>query len=193
MVLDFKDTPAFSNLGPVFSTLLSSPTQLNPGMEVPRSVTASVYHQLTDTLALMVDLGWQNWNAFGRVDVGVDSANPQSLTTELNYQDTWHGAVGAQYQLAEKWQLSGGVAYDSSAVDDADRAVALPMGAAQRLGAGVQWHYSPRLSFGAAYEFMWLGDLSVDQGRNAGLRGQVAGAYENTSFSFFTLNLNWKL
>ena len=191
--LDFKATPSFANLGPGFGALLTRPTPLNLGMEVPQSVTASVYHQLTDRLALMADLGWQNWSAFGRVDVGVDSANPTSLTTELNYQDTWHGAVGALYQLAARWQLTGGVAYDSSAVNDANRTVALPMGTALRLGTGVQWQYSPKLSLGAAYEFMWGGDMSVDQGRTAGLRGRLSGAYENTSFSFFTLNLNWKL
>lgn len=191
--LDFKDTPSFTNLGPGLSGLLANPGSLNLGVTVPQSVMASVYQRLNDRLALMANVGWQNWERFGQVAVGVDSANPKNLTTDLNYQDTWHGAVGAQFQLAPTWQLTGGIAYDSSAVNNEDRTVTVPVGRALRLGAGVTWQYSPRLSFNAAYEFLWAGDMSVDQGDDLALRGRVAGTYEDASFSFFTLNLNWKL
>lgn len=191
--LDFKDTPSFTNLGPGLSGLLANPGSLNLGVTVPQSVMASVYQRVNDRLALMANVGWQNWERFGQVAVGVDSANPKNLTTDLNYQDTWHGAVGAQFQLATAWQLTGGVAYDSSAVNNEDRTVTVPVGRALRLGAGVTWQYSPRLSFNAAYEFLWAGDMSVDQGDDLALRGRVAGTYEDASFSFFTLNLNWKL
>ncbi len=69
----------------------------------------------------------------------------------------------------------------------------VPMGAALRVGAGVQWRYSERLSLAAAYEFFWGGDMDVDQGTDQSLRGRVAGSYENTNFSFFTLSVNWRL
>ena len=96
----------------------------------------SGYHELNAKWALMADVGWQNWSQFGEVDVGVDSANPSSLTKNLNYQDTWHGAIGAQYRASEQWLLSAGFAYDSSAVSDANRTLSLPMGQAYRLGLG---------------------------------------------------------
>lgn len=191
--LDFQARPEFSNLGPGLGQALSRFTSLDLGMTAPQSVMASVYHQLNEKLALMADVGWQNWEQFGQVDVGVDSANPQSLTTSLDYQNTWHGAVGAQYQLHPAWQLTGGVAYDSSAVDDENRTVVLPMGKAVRVGLGVQWQMNDRLSLGAAYEFLWGGDMSVDQGSDTSLRGRVSGSFDDSWFSFFTLNLNWKI
>ncbi len=191
--LDFNARPEFSNVGPGLSPILSRFTSLDLGMTVPQSVMASVYHQLNEKLALMADFGWQNWEQFGQVDVGVDSANPQSLTTSLNYQDTWHGAIGAQYQIDPAWQLTGGVAYDSSAVDDENRTVTVPMGRAVRVGLGVQWQMNDRLSLGAAYEFLWGGDMSVDQGSDTSLRGRVSGTFEDSWFSFFTVNLNWKI
>lgn len=191
--LDFADTPGFSHLGPGLSVLLADPGQLNLGVTVPQSVMLGVFHQLTDRLALMANVGWQNWERFGQVQVGVESADPKNLTTELNYQDTWHGAVGAQYQLSPRWQLLGGIGYDSSAVSDEDRTLTVPMGSALRVGAGVQWQYSERLRFAAAYEFYWGGDMDVDQGTDSSLRGRVAGSYENVNFSFFTLSVNWRL
>jgi hypothetical protein len=33
----------------------------------------------------------------------------------------------------------------------------------------------------------------VDQGSDLSLRGRVAGSFENSWFSFFSVNLNWKL
>ncbi|HUL51287.1 MAG TPA: TonB-dependent receptor, partial [Candidatus Nitrosotalea sp.] len=189
--LGFKDTPSYSNLGPGFGAIFSNPSQLNLGMTVPQSVMAGVYYDLSDKVALMLDAGWQDWSQFGKVDVTVDSANPSSLTANLNYQDTWHVAVGAQYKLNDKWHLTGGVAYDSSAVSDANRSVALPMGQAWRFGVGARFQLNEAVNLGAAYEFMWSGDMPVDQGNDLGLRGRVSGAWENVSFSFFTLNLSW--
>lgn len=189
--LDFKDTPSFSNLGPLGGLpLFTAPPQLDLGMTVPQMVMFSAYQELSRQWALMVNVGWQNWNQFGKVDVGVDSANPTSLTKVLHYQDTWHGAVGAQYRLSDPWTLSGGFAYDTSAVDNADRTLSLPIGEAYRFGLGARWQVSQKVSLGAAYEFLWGGDMPVVQ--DSAYRGRVAGAFSDTWFSFVSADLSWK-
>ena len=189
--LDFADAPEFSNLGPLAGRpLFASPPELDLGLTVPQSVMLSVYQQINPCWAILANLGWQNWDQFGKVDVGVDSADPTSLTADLNYQDTWHGALGAQYKASDAWLLSAGFAYDSSAVSDEDRTLSLPMGESWRLGAGAQWRISKKIDLGAAYEFVWNGDMPVTQ--SSTFRGSVGGAYEDVWLSFFTLNLNWR-
>jgi hypothetical protein len=47
------------------------------------------------------------------------------------------------------------------------------------------------VNLGAAYEFMWVGDMPVTQ--NSAYRGNVSGGFNDTWFSFFTLTLNWKI
>jgi long-chain fatty acid transport protein len=190
--LDFNDTPSFSNLGPGLSALLANPGEIDLGMTVPQCVMLSFYHDLNEKVALMADFGWQNWNAFGKVDVGLNSSTSGDLTTDLDYQDTFHGAVGAIYQLSDQWQLTGGVAFDSSAVTTDNRTVTLPMGQAWRFGLGAIWRLNERIDLGAAYEFMWNGDLAVDQGSDLALRGRVSGSFDDTWFSFATLNVTWK-
>jgi long-chain fatty acid transport protein len=195
--LDFQATPSFSDPG-----VLGGPApQLDLGMKVPQSVLLSAYHELNERWALMADFGWQDWSQFGKVDVGVDPANgaiPARVTTaSLHYQDTFHGAVGAQYQLCPDWQLTAGVAFDSSAVDSANRTITAPMGQAWRFGLGARWQVSRAVELGAAYEFLWSGDMAVNQGADSlpvalGGRGQVSGSYNDASFSFFTLNMTWK-
>lgn len=188
--LDFEDTPSFTGLGPGLSAVLANPRQLNLGMTVPQSTMLSVYHALNDTWAVMADFGWQDWSEFGNVQAGVEAAG--TTTLNLKYQDTWHGALGVQYRASKQWLLSGGVSFDSSAVDSANRTVTLPMGQMWRFGLGAQYQLSKSINIGAATTFGWGGDMSVDQGSDTSLRGRVSGSYDDTWYMFTSLNLTWK-
>jgi long-chain fatty acid transport protein len=188
--LDFADTPSFTGLGPGLGAILANPSELDLGVTAPQSAMVSAYHALNDKWAVMADFGWQDWSEFGNVQVGVESGG--TTTLNLNYQDTYHGALGAQYRASDQWLFSGGIAYDSSAVKDADRTVTLPMGEAWRFGLGAQYQVSPAVSLGAACTFMWAGDMSVDQGNDVSLRGRVSGSYDDAWFAITTLNLTWK-
>lgn len=189
--LDFSDTPSYSNLGPGLSALLANPREINLGMKVPQSVMISGYHELNARWALMADVGWQNWNEFGKVDVSVDNSGINT-TADANYQDTWHGALGAQYRASDEWQFTAGTAFDSSAVSSENRTLTAPMGRAWRFGVGATWQVSHAVSLNAAYEYLWSGTMTVDQGLDTNLRGRVAGAYNDAWFSFATVNLTWK-
>src|SRR5262249_32092997 len=146
--LNFKATPTFTGLGPGLGAVLANPPQLNLGTTVPQSVMVSAYHQLNDKWAFMADFGWQNWHQFGYVQAGIEPGG--TTTLNLNFQDTWHGALGGQYHFSEKWVLSAGAAFDSSAVTSENRTVTLPMGQAWRFGLGVQYQLSPKVNIGAA-------------------------------------------
>jgi len=194
--LDFSAVPQFSGLGPGLALVLRDSGLLTGsmdlGMTVPQMVMFSAYHELNEKWAIMGNLGWQNWSRFGKVDVQINSSNPASLTVNSNYNDTWHVALRAQYRYSPKWMFSGGIAYDSSAVDDANRSVTVPMGQTWGFGLGAQYAINPNLTLGAAYEFAWLGNMPVNQVRGTGaLANTVAGDFSNSSFSFFALNLKW--
>ncbi|MEN6467252.1 MAG: outer membrane protein transport protein [Syntrophaceae bacterium] len=192
--LDFAATPEFSGLGPVLEAFLRSQgltaSKMNLGMTVPQMVMFSGYHELNAKWAVMGNVGWQDWSRFGKVDVSVDSSTPVSLTADSNYKDTWHAALGVQYKSSPSWTLSFGVAYDSSAVDDDKRTVSVPMGEIWGIAAGAQYAVGPNLAIGAAYQLGWLGDMPVNE-RRGPLAGRVSGEFENSSFSFFALNVKW--
>ena len=190
--LNFSARPGFTGLGPGLSILLANPPQLNMGMTVPQSVMAGVYQELNDQWALLADVGWQNWSQFGEVAIGIDSATPKNLTAQLHFDDTWHGAIGAEYKASEQWRFTGGFAYDTSAVSDANRSVVLPVGQAFRYGLGAFWKVSQSVDLGAAYELVWGGNMPVTQGSPTAYRGEVSGAFNNAFFSFLSVNLNWR-
>jgi len=193
--LNFSDAPHFKGLGPVVTkaisrNLIRSPN-VNLGMQVPQQLMADVYQKITERMALLGSVGWQNWSQFGLVDISIDTANPKSLTKNLHFQDTFHLAAGTQYQLMPQWMLSCGLAFDNSAVGTPMRTVNLPVGDQYRFGAGVQYAWSRKITLGFADEFMYQGELPVYQSAGP-LRGTVAGQFTDTFINFFSLNLIYK-
>jgi long-chain fatty acid transport protein len=193
--LGFSSTPQFSGLGPGLTAALHSSgldsASINLGMTVPQTVMLSFFQRLSDKWAAMADAGWQNWAAFGTVDVQVTAANPHSLTTNIGYTNTWHGALGGQVQLSEPWQLDFGIAYDSTMTTASNRSLSLAVGDAWRFGLGARWAVDSNWTLGLAYEFLWGGSPSVDVNRGP-LAGTVSGSYANTSIQFLTFNFTWK-
>jgi long-chain fatty acid transport protein len=193
--LDFEDKPQFSNLGPGLEALLGSrgllSSKLNLGMTMPQAVMFSAYHDLTNRLAVMGNLGWQDWSQFGKVDVQVKAEDTTSLTADRNYKDTYHAAFGAQYRVADPWLLSAGIAYDSSLMDDKDRTPDMPLGEQWRFGLGARYDWSQQLAFGLAYELLWGGNLDMNLNRGP-LAGRVEGSYEDAAIHFICFNVNWK-
>jgi long-chain fatty acid transport protein len=190
--LNFSAVPDFSGLGPGLEALLNSrglnTSSLDLGMAVPQMVMFSAYHELSEKWAVMGNVDWQEWSRFGRVDVQVDTSDPRSLTLHSDYEDTWQVALGAQYRCSPAWIFTGGISYDSSAVDDDKRTVTVPMGEVWCFALGAQHALTANLTLGAAYAFAWLGDMPVDQGSEP-LR--VAGEFSDSSFSFLAVNLKW--
>ena len=194
--LDFSPTPTIGGVVPSLRTALANRSQLNLGVTVPQTVMFGLYQELCPKWAVMADVGWQNWHQLGEATVSVatpgGAQTPTITTTQLEYQDTWHGALGLQYRYSEKWQFTGGFAYDTSAVSDGNRGVVLPMGQQYRYGLGAQYQLNEKLNVGAAYEFVWMGDMPVTQGSDTSTRGRVSGGFNDAWISFFTLNLTYK-
>jgi long-chain fatty acid transport protein len=152
----------------------------------------SYYQGLGDKFALMGDVGWQNWKAFGTVEVQlVDANRPTSITTDIGYLNTWHGALGAQIQLSDPWQLDLGVAYDSTVTSAQNRGLPLAIGDEWRFGAGTQWQVDAHWKLSLAYEFLWGGSPTVDVNRGP-LAGRVSGSYADLWFQFISLGVTWK-
>jgi len=193
MDLNFKDTPDTTNVRPALDAVIQSFGELDMGMTVPQTIMASIYHETSDRVALMGNVGWQDWSQFGMVEVTVSTDPPTDLTIDRRYQDTWHVAFGGEVQASETWRLSGGLAYDSSLVKDEDRTVDLPLGEAYRLGIGSKYQPKPTFDLNLGYELLWGGDLPVDQQRGTGLMaGRVSGEYKDTAMHFFSVGATWR-
>jgi long-chain fatty acid transport protein len=193
--LDFEDIAEINNLGPLLRALLAARgltnAELDLDITIPQELMGSLYHEITDKWAVMFNTGWQNWQDFGNVDVTVRAVDTTDLTADLRFKDTWHVALGTQYELAEAWLLSAGFAFDSSPVSDNDRSATLPMDQQIRLGLGLQHDISENVVLGAAYEYMDAGRNKIDQ-EGGPLTGRLDGHFEPFVTQFFNVTLDWK-
>jgi long-chain fatty acid transport protein len=197
--LDFSAPAQFSNLGQLGTTLQNAGllnSTVNVGIKVPQQAMLSLFTQVNERWAVLGSLGWQQWSQFGQVQLGIDNTNnPTSLTTDLDFDDTWHVALGAQYKLSEPWLLNFGIAYDSGLPDGSNVSPLLPVNSAWRFGVGAQQQLSKTSFWGIAVEYLYGGTLDTNLQSTApvalGGRGNVVGSYD-TATLFLGLYGNWK-
>jgi long-chain fatty acid transport protein len=194
--LNFSSTPEFAVTGPGITAILLKRglffSTLDLGVTVPQSVMASFYHDLNDRWAILGNFGWQNWSQFGKMDVNLStSANPYGLTTNLKFNDSWHGALGAQYRISEPWLLTGGVAYDSGILGESNRTPSLPLNWSWRFALGAQYEIRKNMQLGFAYEYIYSGSPGLNVSRGP-LAGTVVGEYKDMSIQCFSANVAWK-
>ncbi len=192
-VLKFSAPMEWGGLGPALGNAVQSRGLLNAHLNLefraPQAVMVSAFHDVTDRLALLANVGWEQWSRFGLIDIAVTDTNVNT-TTDLKIKDTWHGALGAQYRVSDPWLLSAGVAYDSSMIDDSQRNPVLPVGDTWRFGLGGQYFWTPKVTVSGAYELAWSGNLPMTVSKT--VAGTVSGDYKNTAIHVLDLTLNYK-
>lgn len=178
--LDFQDAPDVSGLA------IPNPNteNLDLGVKMPQSLMAAVHHQWNDDLALLGSVGWDEWSAFSRVQVGLRDDGIEA-TVDLDFRDTWHFGVGAEYQYAPKLLLTSGFSFDTSMSSDRTRPISLPLGTMYRYAVGFKYRANENLTYGGGFSWLWQGNLPVKE------TGDVGGHYQKVSISFLSLYAMW--
>ncbi len=148
-------------------------------------VRASVYHQLTDTVALMADVGWENWSVMDFTPI----SGPAGSTIQVprDWKDTWHFGLGGEWRVAPAWLLQTGVAYDTSPVRDRSNNLPdMPSDRQWRFSAGVVHDWSERVKIGLNYTYADYGRSPIDV-TNA--FGRLAGDYSNFGLHIVALSV----
>jgi long-chain fatty acid transport protein len=188
----FKDGLQLRGLGPMLEAALAAEGLLDNRVEFkvkrPQQVQTSLYQDLNERLAVMASLGWQDFSSFGRVQVSIRSTTTDSFTSNRNFKDAWHFAFGAKYRLDDSWSASSGIALDTSPVRNQDRTPDAPADRQIRVGAGLQYQRSEKLSFGLTYTYVDLGNGKLDSDGGP-LGGRVQGKYKDAHIHFAGVQL----
>ncbi|MFI8482319.1 OmpP1/FadL family transporter [Pseudomonas sp. NPDC078700] len=192
----FDDQPEFNDISnPLLNAALGriNADQLNVDMTIPQYALASISHQVSDHWTLLGSVGWQDWSEFGQIGVEVDG-NPDgsSVTRQVDrkYKDTWHLSAGAQNQMTDKLRINMGVGYDTSSVDDDDRTVDVPVGAAWRFATGLNYKIDESMSVNLNYTLIWMDDLSIEQSKRNG--DTISGEYKKAAIHVLGGGATWR-
>lgn len=148
-------------------------------LEVPASLSLSVFHAMGQQWELMADATWTGWDKLKDLTATRTTAAPAfgpagvvgSTAAQLNFNwdNTWRYGVGANYKWSPQTKLRFGVAFDETPTNDVDRNARLPDEDRKWLAFGVQWKPSKTgiLDVGYAHEF--IKDASINSGGPAPL------------------------
>jgi long-chain fatty acid transport protein len=186
--LNFKDQPKFQNLGALAGLLPDSDLKIN--WNIPQQVALGVYQEVTQNLALVATVNWQDWSRFGSDEISVRNSN--TVRTTIDWKDTYHLGLGAYYRVAEPWLLMIGWAYDTSPIKSAkDRSPALPVDRQFRYATGVQYEWNKDMALGVAYTLIDAGDCKINKEGGA-LTGELKGKYDPNLIHVFNLHLVYR-
>jgi long-chain fatty acid transport protein len=136
-------------------------------LKLPDMASVALTHRFNDRWTGLAQYTWFGWSNFDEIAVKVDtSADPAPV--EQNYKNSWALAVGAEYQLDDRWTLRGGIQYDKTPTQDGFRSSRTPDGDRTWYSAGASYERDSRLGFDLAYTYIDVAKGSMDLTRNSG-------------------------
>ncbi|HJI93399.1 MAG TPA: outer membrane protein transport protein [Sutterellaceae bacterium] len=155
-------------------------------LKTPDTVMLTATWETTEKLRLSGLIRWANWSNFDDLTlendipsglgaavgalnpglgqaVGALSGQLKEVTIENKWQDTWLFSVGADYRINEAFTIRGGLAYETSPIDDqSTRMAVIPDTDRIWFSLGASWYPTQDLQFdvGATY-LMGVGDSDL--------------------------------
>lgn len=178
-LLDFQGSTLFSDTG------------ASAGIDLPETVSLSLYHDLSPQWALMGDVTWTRWSRFDQLVVEFDNPDQPDNVQPENWKNNWRFSLGATYRPNTTWTLRAGVAYDQTPIPSAEhRTPRIPGNDRTWLAIGAGYRASERLSFDVGYAHLFVDDTPIDDVEvNTGHR--LKGSYDN-SVDIISAQMNWK-
>jgi long-chain fatty acid transport protein len=160
--VNFSNAPTFVAAGGVPAAVAAAlnanfaNSGVSAEIKLPDTFSVALAHSM-DRWQFLADYTWTGWDSIQNLSIYRSGSSVCCLTnTPLNFKNSWRAGVGVNYQLNSEWKLRGGIAYDTTPVQDAYRTPRLPDQDRTWLAAGAQWvfHKQGALDFGLAYLFV---------------------------------------
>mgnify|MGYP001828186187 CR=1 FL=1 len=185
--LSYVSETEFDYSGDVTRTPRDLTAPADTTLTLAQVVRVGLHHDLSDKVAIVGTVGWEDWSSLENQFVSVGEAG--TATLPRNWEDTYRFGAGVHYRVSDPWLLRFGVNYDTSPTEAADRTADLPVDAQLRFAAGVQNQRSDRFSWGAQLLYANLGDAAID---SSGLLGDLIGSYSSNDYIGIAGNVQWR-
>ena len=186
----YRSKTSLSLEGEVQGTPAPGDINFTGDMDLAQGINVSVFHQLTDAVALFGDVGWSDWSQFSDQSWSFDGAILGiTVPVDRAWKDTWRIAVGAEYQILDHLTLQGGFSYDSDPMHSKKRYPDMPVGEGYRFSIGQRFQAADNIELFASYTGLWSGNPNL---KNVTLPdGTVLnGSYDPSWIHFATAGLS---
>jgi long-chain fatty acid transport protein len=146
-------------------------TNIRSSMRLPETAAISIFQQMNDCWAAMVDVQWTHWRKFK--NLVINRADGHIVTQSENFKDSYRAALGLSYQFDDAWKFRTGVAHERSPVRDTNRNSRIPDSHRNWIGLGAQYRVLKCLTVDAGYAHLFFKRGSLNE-----LAPTVTGAHQ---------------
>lgn len=155
----------------------------NTELPLAQFVRLSLHHSLDEQIGFDFTVGWDGWSTLDEVFVSIPS---QGTGLKKNWDDTYHYAAGFQYAATRQWDITAGIAYDTSPVSSADRTADLPVDRQIRYNIGARYKLRNNLDLGGYANYSDLGSAKIET-------DFWSGEYSSNSVVELGIYANWRM
>ena len=132
-------------------------------LELPATATLSLRHMLNEKVTLTGTVEWAEWSSLESL-TAIGPGGAVLIDQPFRWNDSWHFALGAEYQWSEALALRAGAAYEISSVPDSTRSPRVPDNDRYWISAGASYTLNNWLTVHAAYTHIFVedGDVALD-------------------------------
>ncbi len=185
--ISYVSETEFDFAGDVTRTPRDLTAPVNTTLTLPDVLRVGFHHGVSESVALVGTVGWENWSALENQYVSVGQIG--TATLPRNWDDTYRFGAGVHYRFSDAWLLRFGATYDTSPTEAENRTADLPIDRQVRVAAGVQNQLSERFSWGA--QLLWA-DLGDGEIASSGILGDLVGSYSTNAYIGIAGNLQWR-
>lgn len=132
-------------------------------LKLPDLVTLSLRQEITPRARLLGTVEWTNWSRFQSLDLISDGVGGK-LSVPANWSDGWFFSVGGEYDYTPLITLRGGVAYELSPEDSADkRFPTIPDNNRVWVNVGASYKWSESTTLDISYAHIFVQDGAFDR------------------------------
>jgi long-chain fatty acid transport protein len=177
-------------VGPLMTALGLTKGSVGTEFEVPQIAHASLYHQLTEELAILLDVMWTDWSSFQYTPLDLSTTAGAGIAIPRDWKDTWRYAIGLEYRIAPRWLVQLGFSYDSSPIRSGKKALPdIPVTRVYKFATGVKFDLNENIELGVTYMYADLGSVPIDF---TAIGGRLKGSYERNYLHQVGFSINWK-
>jgi long-chain fatty acid transport protein len=152
-------------------------TDVVANITLPETINLSGVHDLDEDWTVMGDVQWTRWSRIESIDIDYKNPAQPASSLDLQWDDTFKLAAGADYKYSDKVTLRFGVAYDQDPTKRQTRSARLPTNDRYWLSMGFTYQMKENMTLDFGYTHIWIKDGKVNQGGSFG--DQVVGKSEN--------------
>jgi len=166
-------------------------SDVTAGVDLPSTLSLSLFHQLNNAWALLADVTRTGWSSYDKLKIEFDNVYKSPSEEENNWKDNNRYSIGVTYAPSQMWTYRAGIAYDETAVRNAElRSARIPGNDRTWLALGLGYQVSKSIAFDIGYAHLFVKDGDID--RTGATGDLLKGSYES-SVDIFSGQIVWSL